>query len=120
MLTGLRDEARAIALTDLMTTETALASDDEKGSCPAQQFSKPVRHEMQIRAEDGNVLGQTKRRALVRGPRVRRIVGAGSVLDAGGCGFPTKDRRGRPPGLLFIEGRADDTIHSRGRELAPS
>jgi acyl-CoA synthetase (AMP-forming)/AMP-acid ligase II len=78
--------------------------------------------EVQIRAEDGTVLGPGETGELfVRGEQVSgRYTGIGSVLDADGW-FPTKDVASLDDeGYLFIGGRSDDTIIRGGENIAPA
>jgi acyl-CoA synthetase (AMP-forming)/AMP-acid ligase II len=78
--------------------------------------------EVQIRAEDGTVLGPGETGELfVRGPQVSgRYAEIGSVLDALGW-FPTRDVATLDEdGYLFIGGRSDDTIIRGGENIAPS
>ena len=77
---------------------------------------------MQIRAEDGTVLGAGETGELfVRGEQVSgKYTGIGSVLDAEGW-FPTKDVAYLDDeGYLFIGGRSDDTIIRGGENIAPA
>ena len=77
---------------------------------------------MQIRAEDGTVLGAGETGELfVRGEQVSgSYTGIGSVLDAEGW-FPTKDVAYLDDeGYLFIGGRSDDTIIRGGENIAPA
>ena len=78
--------------------------------------------ELQIRAEDGTVLGPGETGELfVRGEQVSgRYTGIGSVLDEDGW-FPTKDvAMLDEDGYLFIGGRSDDTIIRGGENIAPA
>ena len=78
--------------------------------------------EVQIRADDGTVLGPDEPGELyVRGEQVSgRYTGIGSVLDAEGW-FPTRDIAYLDAdGYLFIGGRSDDTIIRGGENIAPA
>ncbi len=78
--------------------------------------------EVQIRGEDGTVLGPNETGELfVRGEQVSgRYTGIGSVLDDEGW-FPTKDVAYLDAdGYLFIGGRSDDTIIRGGENIAPA
>jgi acyl-CoA synthetase (AMP-forming)/AMP-acid ligase II len=78
--------------------------------------------EVQIRGEDGSVLGPGETGELfVRGEQVSgRYTDIGSVLDADGW-FPTKDVAMLDEGgYLFIGGRSDDTIIRGGENIAPA
>jgi len=78
--------------------------------------------ELQIRDEDGRVLGPGETGELfVRGEQVSgRYTGIGSVLDENGW-FPTRDIATLDDdGYLFIGGRSDDTIIRGGENIAPA
>ncbi len=78
--------------------------------------------EVQIRSEDGTVLGPGEPGELfVRGEQVSgKYTGIGSVLDEQGW-FPTKDIATLDEdGYLFITGRSDDTIIRGGENIAPA
>jgi acyl-CoA synthetase (AMP-forming)/AMP-acid ligase II len=77
---------------------------------------------VQIRGEDGSVLGPGERGELyVRGEQVSgRYTGIGSVLDDDGW-FPTRDvAHLDADGYLFVGGRSDDTIIRGGENIAPA
>ncbi|HUO37786.1 MAG TPA: fatty acid--CoA ligase family protein, partial [Mycobacterium sp.] len=77
--------------------------------------------EVEIRGEDGTVLGAAQVGELfVRGPQVSgRYAEIGSVLDENGW-FATRDSAMLDEqGYLFITGRADDTIIRGGENVAP-
>ncbi len=78
--------------------------------------------ELQVRDEDGKVLGPGHSGELfVRGEQVSgRYTGIGSVLDEDGW-FATKDIAVLDQdGYLFIGGRSDDTIIRGGENIAPA
>jgi acyl-CoA synthetase (AMP-forming)/AMP-acid ligase II len=78
--------------------------------------------EVQIRAQDGTVLGRGETGELfVRGEQVSgRYTGIGSVLDEEGW-FATRDIATLDgAGYLFITGRSDDTIIRGGENIAPA
>lgn len=99
------------------------AGDDEAVARRLTSVGRPVPGiEVQIRAEDGSVLGPDQTGELfVRGSQVSgRYAEIGSVLDAEGW-FPTKDiAMLDDDGYLFIGGRSDDTIIRGGENIAPS
>jgi acyl-CoA synthetase (AMP-forming)/AMP-acid ligase II len=78
--------------------------------------------EVQIRGDDGHVLGAGEPGELyVRGEQVSgKYTGIGSVLDDEGW-FPTRDIATLDEaGYLFITGRSDDTIIRGGENIAPA
>jgi acyl-CoA synthetase (AMP-forming)/AMP-acid ligase II len=101
----------------------ALAATDQAAARRLASVGRPVPGiEVQIRAEDGTVLGPGEPGELfVRGDQVSgRYSGIGSVLDAEGW-FPTKDSATLDEdGYLFITGRSDDTIIRGGENIAPA
>jgi acyl-CoA synthetase (AMP-forming)/AMP-acid ligase II len=77
--------------------------------------------EIEIRDDEGNVLGAGERGEIyVRGEQVSgEYEGKGSVVDAQGW-FPTRDAGSMDEeGYLFLEGRADDVIVRGGENLSP-
>jgi long-chain acyl-CoA synthetase len=77
--------------------------------------------ELQIRDNEGRVLGPGKRGEIyVRGEQVSgEYVGRGSMLDARGW-FPTRDAGELDEdGFLFLEGRADDVIVRGAENMSP-
>ena len=77
--------------------------------------------EIEIRDDDGNVLGPNERGEIyVRGEQVSgEYEGRGSVTDAEGW-FPTRDAGSiDEDGYLFLEGRADDVIVRGGENMSP-
>lgn len=77
--------------------------------------------EIEIRSEEGQVLGSGERGEIyVRGEQVSgEYAGRGSALDREGW-FPTCDAGSMDAeGYLFLEGRADDVIVRGGENLSP-
>jgi acyl-CoA synthetase (AMP-forming)/AMP-acid ligase II len=122
----------AYGLTETSSTIAVLTPEDHRWSYGAldeavarrlSSVGRPVPGiEVQIRADDGTVLGPGQTGELfVRGPQVSgRYAEIGSVLDAQGW-FPTKDVATLDAdGYLFIGGRSDDTIIRGGENIAPS
>ena len=122
----------AYGLTETSSTIAVLTPDDHRdalGSSDAAiarrlgSVGQPVPGiEVQIRADDGSVLGAGETGELfVRGDQVSgRYAEIGSVLDAEGW-FPTKDvAMLDESGYLFIGGRSDDTIIRGGENIAPA
>jgi acyl-CoA synthetase (AMP-forming)/AMP-acid ligase II len=122
----------AYGLTETSSTIAVLTPEDHRVAHGASEeaiarrlgsVGRPVPGiEVQIRAEDGSVLGAGESGELfVRGPQVSgRYAEIGSVLDAEGW-FPTKDvAMLDEEGYLFIGGRSDDTIIRGGENIAPS
>lgn len=122
----------AYGLTETSSTIAVLTPDDHReahGAADAAvarrlgSVGRPVPGiEVQIRAEDGTVLGPGETGELfVRGEQVSgRYAGIGSVLDENGW-FPTKDiAMIDEDGYLFIGGRSDDTIIRGGENIAPA
>jgi acyl-CoA synthetase (AMP-forming)/AMP-acid ligase II len=122
----------AYGLTETSSTIAVLTPDDHRAALAASDGGIARRLgsvgqvvpgvEVQIRAEDGSVLGAGKSGELfVRGEQVSgRYTEIGSVLDADGW-FPTKDvAMLDQDGYLFIGGRSDDTIIRGGENIAPA
>ena len=123
----------AYGLTETSSTIAVLTPDDHRvalaaldGDAVARRLAsvgQPVPSiEVQIRGEDGTVLGAGETGELfVRGEQVSgKYTGIGSVLDAEGW-FPTKDVAFLDEaGYLFIGGRSDDTIIRGGENIAPA
>ncbi|NOP98928.1 AMP-binding protein [Mycolicibacterium fortuitum] len=122
----------AYGLTETSSTIAVLGPDDHRQALAAADASAARRLgsvgqvvpgiEVQIRAEDGTVLGPGETGELfVRGEQVSgRYTDIGSVLDAEGW-FPTKDvAMLDDAGYLFIGGRSDDTIIRGGENIAPA
>ncbi|WP_328358757.1 fatty acid--CoA ligase family protein [Mycobacterium sp. NBC_00419] len=122
----------AYGLTETSSTIAVLTPDDHRAAHTAAEESarkrlgsvgQPVPGiEVQIRAEDGAVLGPEEVGELfVRGEQVSgKYAEIGSVLDEQGW-FPTKDVAYLDAqGYLFIGGRSDDTIIRGGENIAPA
>ncbi|MCV7142417.1 MULTISPECIES: class I adenylate-forming enzyme family protein [Mycolicibacterium] len=120
---GLTETSSTIAVLTPDDHRQAHVADDEVVARRLSSVGRPVPDiEVQIRAEDGTVLGPGDTGELfVRGPQVSgRYADIGSVLDAEGW-FPTKDiAMLDDEGYLFIGGRSDDTIIRGGENIAPS
>ncbi|OBI80776.1 class I adenylate-forming enzyme family protein [Mycobacterium sp. 1245805.9] len=122
----------AYGLTETSSTIAVLGPDDHREAHAASadhvakrlgSVGRPVPGiELQIRGEDGTVLGPGETGELfVRGEQVSgRYTGIGSVLDDDGW-FPTRDvALLDEDGYLFISGRSDDTIIRGGENIAPA
>ncbi len=122
----------AYGLTETSSTIAMLTPDDHRAAHSASaahvakrlgSVGRPVPGiELQIRDEDGTVLGRGESGELfVRGEQVSgRYTGIGSVLDEDGW-FPTRDiALLDEDGYLFISGRSDDTIIRGGENIAPA
>ncbi|WP_156736204.1 fatty acid--CoA ligase family protein, partial [Mycobacterium sp. E3298] len=122
----------AYGLTETSSTIAVLGPDDHREAHSAAEahvakrlgsVGRPVPGiELQIRDEDGKVLGPGEPGELfVRGEQVSgRYTGIGSVLDDEGW-FPTRDvALLDQDGYLFVSGRSDDTIIRGGENIAPA
>ncbi|MCZ8378847.1 long-chain fatty acid--CoA ligase [Mycobacterium sp. CPCC 205372] len=122
----------AYGLTETSSTIAVLGPDDHRAAFGADDPVAARRLgsvgqvvpgiEVQIRADDGTVLGPGETGELyVRGDQVSgRYAEIGSVLDAEGW-FPTRDvAMLDDQGYLFIGGRSDDTIIRGGENIAPA
>ena len=120
---GLTETSSTIAVLTPDDHRVALGSDDASVAKRLGSVGQPVPSiEVQIRAEDGTVLGAGETGELfVRGEQVSgRYTGIGSVLDDEGW-FPTKDVATLDEhGYLYIGGRSDDTIIRGGENIAPA
>ncbi len=120
---GLTETSSTIAVLTPDDHRIALAASDDAVARRLGSVGKPVPTvEVQIRSEDGTVLGPGEPGELyVRGEQVSgRYTGIGSVLDDDGW-FPTKDVAYLDEdGYLFIGGRSDDTIIRGGENIAPA
>jgi acyl-CoA synthetase (AMP-forming)/AMP-acid ligase II len=120
---GLTETSSTIAVLTPDDHRAAYAAEDESVARRLGSVGQPVPGiEVQIRSEDGSVLGPGETGALfVRGPQVSgRYTEIGSVLDAEGW-FPTRDLAMLDEeGYLYIGGRSDDTIIRGGENIAPA
>jgi acyl-CoA synthetase (AMP-forming)/AMP-acid ligase II len=120
---GLTETSSTIAVLTPDDHREALASTDVTVTRRLGSVGQPVPGvEIQIRGEDGQVVGPNETGELyVRGDQVSgRYAEIGSVLDADGW-FPTKDVASLDDaGYLFIGGRSDDTIIRGGENIAPA
>jgi acyl-CoA synthetase (AMP-forming)/AMP-acid ligase II len=123
---GLTETSSTIAVLGPDDHRTAHAATDAGREAWAKRLGsvgQPVPGiELQIRDDDGNVLGPGESGELfVRGEQVSgRYTGIGSVLDEAGW-FPTRDIAILDDdGYLFIGGRSDDTIIRGGENIAPA
>jgi acyl-CoA synthetase (AMP-forming)/AMP-acid ligase II len=120
---GLTETSSTIAVLTPDDHREALAASDDAVARRLGSVGQPVPSiEVQIRAEDGSVLGPGETGELfVRGEQVSgRYTDIGSVLDDDGW-FPTKDVAMLDEGgYLFIGGRSDDTIIRGGENIAPA
>jgi acyl-CoA synthetase (AMP-forming)/AMP-acid ligase II len=120
---GLTETSSTIAVLTPDDHRVALSAQDEAVTRRLGSVGQPVPSiEVQIRADDGTVLGPGETGELfVRGEQVSgNYTGIGSVLDAEGW-FPTKDVAYLDDeGYLFIGGRSDDTIIRGGENIAPA
>lgn len=120
---GLTETSSTIAVLTPDDHRVALAATDAAAARRLGSVGQPVPGiEVEIRAEDGTVLGPDETGELfVRGEQVSgRYTDIGSVLDENGW-FPTKDvALLDADGYLFIGGRSDDTIIRGGENIAPA
>lgn len=120
---GLTETSSSIAVLTPDDHREALAASDDTAARRLGSVGQPLPGvEVQIRADDGTVLGPGETGELfVRGDQVSgRYAEIGSVLDAEGW-FPTKDvAMLDESGYLFIGGRSDDTIIRGGENIAPA
>jgi acyl-CoA synthetase (AMP-forming)/AMP-acid ligase II len=120
---GLTETSSTVAVLGPDDHRAAFGTDDVAAARRLGSVGQPVPGiEVQIRAEDGTVLGPDETGELyVRGDQVSgRYTELGSVLDAEGW-FATKDIATLDnAGYLFIGGRSDDTIIRGGENIAPA
>ena len=120
---GLTETSSTIAVLTPDDHRVAYAADDASAARRLGSVGQPVPGiEVQIRSDDGEVLGPGETGELfVRGPQVSgRYAEIGSVLDADGW-FPTRDLAMLDEeGYLYIGGRSDDTIIRGGENIAPA
>ncbi|MCX7162727.1 MAG: class I adenylate-forming enzyme family protein [Betaproteobacteria bacterium] len=125
------DFTNAYGLTETSSTIALLGPDEHRAAAgssdPAVRrrlgsVGRPLPAiEMEIRDDDGNVLGADQSGLIfVRGGQVAgEYHGSGSQLDAEGW-FPTRDRGSLDAeGFLFLEGRDDDVIVRGGENISP-
>jgi len=125
------DFTNAYGLTETSSTICLLGPDDHRSGFESQDplvrrrlasVGKPVPTiELQIRGEDGEVLGIGQAGEIhVRGGQVAgEYLEQGSLLDAEGW-FPTRDRGSVDEfGYVYLEGRADDVIVRGGENISP-
>jgi acyl-CoA synthetase (AMP-forming)/AMP-acid ligase II len=118
---GLTETSSTIAVLGPEDHRLAAASEDPQVRRRLGSVGKPGAVEIQIRDEDGRVLGAEEAGLVyVRGPQVSgEYREQGSQLDAEGW-FPTKDRGYLDAeGYLFLDGRADDVIVRGGENISP-
>ncbi|MGE2732921.1 class I adenylate-forming enzyme family protein [Mycolicibacterium vaccae] len=120
---GLTETSSTIAVLTPDDHRAALSATDDAAMRRLGSVGQPVPGiEVEIRAEDGTVLGAGETGELfVRGEQVSgKYTDIGSVLDENGW-FPTKDVAYLDAdGYLFIGGRSDDTIIRGGENIAPA
>ena len=120
---GLTETSSTISVLTPDDHREALAASDRDVSRRLGSVGRPVPGiEVQIRADDGTVVGPGETGELfVRGDQVSgRYAEIGSVLDAEGW-FPTRDVATLDAdGYLYIGGRSDDTIIRGGENIAPA
>ncbi len=125
------DFTNAYGLTETSSTITVLGPEDHRMA--AQSDQPEIRRrltsvgralpavEIQIRDEEGNVLGPNQRGEIyVRGEQVSgEYLGRTSTVDKEGW-FPTRDAGSvDAEGYVFLEGRADDVIVRGGENMSP-
>jgi long-chain acyl-CoA synthetase len=118
---GLTETSSTVAVLGPEDHRLAAASDDPKVRRRLGSVGKPAAVEIEIRDEDGQVLGPEQAGLVfVRGPQVSgEYQSLGSQLDADGW-FPTKDRGYLDAdGYLYLDGRADDVIVRGGENISP-
>lgn len=120
---GLTETSSTIAVLTPEDHRVAFTSPDARVSRRLGSVGRPIPGvELQIRGDDGEVLGPDEVGELyVRGEQVSgRYAGIGSVLDGDGW-FATRDTASIDgEGYLFIGGRSDDTIIRGGENIAPA
>ena len=118
---GLTETSSTVAVLGPEDHRLAAASDDPMIRRRLGSVGKPAAVEIEIRDEDGRVLGAEEAGLVfVRGPQVSgEYESLGSQLDADGW-FPTKDRGYLDAdGYLYLDGRADDVIVRGGENISP-
>jgi len=119
---GLTETSSTIAILGPDEHRAAMASDDPAVRRRLVSVGLPLPSvEVEIRDEEGNVLGPNERGEIfVRGEQVSgEYLGRGSNLTAEGW-FPTRDGGSMDAdGYLFLEGRIDDIIVRGGENMSP-
>jgi acyl-CoA synthetase (AMP-forming)/AMP-acid ligase II len=119
---GLTETSSTIAILGPEEHRAAMASDEPVVRRRIVSVGLPLPSvEVQIRDDEGNVLGPNERGEIfVRGEQVSgEYLGKGSRLTEDGW-FPTRDGGSMDAeGYLFIEGRIDDIIVRGGENISP-
>jgi len=119
---GLTETSSTIAVLGPEAHRAALASDDPAVRRRLVSVGRALPGvEIQIRSDEGEVLGPGERGEIyVRGEQVSgEYAGRGSALDREGW-FPTRDAGSMDEeGYVFLEGRADDVIVRGGENMSP-
>ncbi|MCG3168877.1 MAG: 2-succinylbenzoate--CoA ligase [Pseudomonadales bacterium] len=119
---GLTETSSTIAVLGPQDHRDAVASDDPAVRRRLVSVGRALPGvEIQIRSDEGKVLGSGERGEIyVRGEQVSgEYAGRGSALDKDGW-FPTRDAGSMDAdGYLFLEGRADDVIVRGGENMSP-
>jgi acyl-CoA synthetase (AMP-forming)/AMP-acid ligase II len=118
---GLTETSSTIALLGPDDHRAALASDDPKVRARLASLGQALPTvEIEIRDEDGNVLGPGQAGEIyVRGEQVSGEYKEKSALTADGW-FPTRDAGYMDEdGYIFLSGRADDVIVRGGENMSP-
>ncbi|MDA0978460.1 MAG: class I adenylate-forming enzyme family protein [Proteobacteria bacterium] len=118
---GLTETSSTITLLDPDDHRSAHDTADDAVRARLASVGRPLPTvEVEIRDEDGRVLGPGERGEIyVRGPQVSGEYEGRSVLDSEGW-FPTRDAGYLDDaGYLFLSGRADDVIVRGGENISP-
>ena len=119
---GLTETSSTIALLGPEDHRAAFESEDPKARARLGSVGRLVPGiELEVRHEDGTVLGAGETGLLfLRGEQISGEYAGVALLDDDGW-FPTRDRGWiDADGYLFVEGRADDTIIRGGENIAPA